>query len=689
MEKDSSQDDSFEIVEETGNIFDMIDICATDRIRSLLANEESREQVLESRNPDGMNPIHYLIVAPAQEGKDKQRVQIRFWFLNAASNTDHINAKDNSGRTPFDLAIEQSIINMALHILIRGGEASPGVLETFVKSPPSWAQYYHSAFISLLIHDRNCAVLVACMLLENAPAVEQLATEHPECVNVLSPHGWFVFIEWALARRCDKAVAKVLTLVNGIPRQDLFFCALFQDAWTTVHLVLGRIPRAQRLKMVLVGATGSLDANDADSALYVLQLDQVTTYREDGALYAAIPHDHDSGGLDFDIPPDSDVSLDYQDLTDHMNTLTTTECLAALIERACISDQEDLLDEVIPLLSVDKTTLCEALGNRLVTLAQCGYGNYIEKACNCPGVEIPQRTKTIALVEALWSRQFRMAAVLVLNGANVNCHTAETGWLALEENQQDGPLESCVIYTALRTEKGDRWRKTYRRIAYLILSCSGSIEFWDANNPNPEESVLCTAASAGHVNVIKRAVRLGANPAVLFAMACTEPGKQHMQECVLAALESLLELLQKFEYIENSYLISILVTGLSVGENGRGLLAHLQTLVKSTGFGAKIPPLAQDCHDRLLAFFEREENLFDKCLITLIDHRPQQELAAKLEGLGIDHAPLWLISACAGDHPPTLHQILAWIALLEMEDFADEILMQKFVTFHQRRGQLQ
>ncbi len=152
----------------------------------------------------------------------------------------------------------------------------------------------------------------------------------------------------------------------------------------------------------------------------------------------------------------------------------------------------------------------------------------------------------------------------------------------------------------------------------------------------------------------------------------------------MAALEGLDYVLKIFEGTQSHDVISVLTRGLSAGPSGRRLIEVLNALANSPAFTKDIQSVARTCSDLLSAFFNREHTLYDHCLVTLIDHPPGTNLDAMLGHLDTERMPIWLINPCSSDRPPSLTALLAWMQILTIEGFADEIDLMLIIQRHQR-----
>ncbi len=665
------------------DIFDLIYQRDSERIRSLLA---AQPNALLNRK-DGMTPLHYAIHLFTEGQPNEALKNTLSLLLDALANTDHINATDGNGNTSLDLALSRGAFDLALHILIRGGRVSQALLDNLLNNlPQPWANYRYRDFLTLLGRNRDCAALVACLLLGDYISVRQVGTLKPGLVNLLTNRAWYIFIDWALENGCDLAVVSLLPMVHRIPAADLFFRAFRRGGQETMQAILQMLPWDERLVFVLEVARRLMQNEEYNAALALLKFNRnVPNDPGFNPHQAFLTEDTDpnEGGVDFVIPPD--CSLDQEDEEDQnsIHGATAANLLSSVILMTSTSDEVELLDAVIDQLGVDEDMLRDAMENCLPEMATDGSYKFIMWVCR--RVNISRDVRTEALVNALDARHIKNAVSLLLCGASPNCCIGLGNWLSLGQ-QQGGQLQNCVIYQLLRTEENGQWVEYATKCTYLLLTFGGGIEFWDEHNPDQTKSVLCLAATAGHITTIRRAVHVGANPILLFEMACNNPNQTHMKEAVTAALEGLVEVLNLFSNVNSYEVISVLIRGLSAGVNGRGLIQALNNVATIGAFGEEVKNAALWCVETLNIFFSRERTLLDRCLITLINHPTETNLSQTLDNLGIQHAPVWMLAACSGDRPPSLTALLAWIKVLHIPDFAQEIELKYIVQWHSRRG---
>ncbi len=660
------------------DIFELIHRNATSELEAILDNPETKDSALRQLR-DGLTPLHYAIRAEAHD--------CVLIIIGHAAGTEHINAVDDNGHTPLEFALQTNRILYALHILIAGGKATPEVLNKFILSPPLWADYRCIAFTSLLLYDRDCAILVAYLLTGNADGVLELGSARKELVNRLSNRAWFIFIDWALSERRDLAVVTLLPMVHRIPSAGIFFRAVHHEALQTQKAIL-EMDGGDHLEMVLVGVRTLLKKKKYWHAMALLDLADSIGNPDytPPAGYLTEPPDPGPDIFDFAIPDNS--ALAEEDWKDQdLLSADTPILLSSIFLMASRSDRPSDLDYIIKCVKpFDNGFLADAFADCIPDMARMGAFRFIELAVDrC--ANIPQHTKTIALVYSLRVSRLKTAAILLSHGASPDCYTDEHHWLPLAPNAQGGGVQHCAIYHLLQPEHNGKWHTGAAKCALLLLAFGGRIEFWEAGAPNPAMSVLCFAGAAGHTGVISRAVECGANPAALLEVACQRPQLNSIAECVKSALSGLHQVLSIFtsNRVRSHDVISVVVRGLSNGDDGRGLIEVVNKLAASTDFDEDIQVLAKDCSKLLVTIFDRERKLFDDCLVTLIDHPPEKDVDETLRDLGIEHLPTNIINACASNEPPPLTALLAWMHIREIEGLAEEIGLESIISRHYRR----
>lgn len=672
------------------SIFELINQRAIDWIINILNDPNRREQALIDRW-DGMTALHYAITLYVQGQHDDGLRKIVFLLLDATTDTPHINAHNMHDYKSLDIALHHGAFNLALHILIRGGKADANLLNDLVNHPPEWADFHHAAFISLLLQNRDCAVFVARLLLGDGASVIQLGTLYPALVNQLTNRAWYIFIDFALMNGCDAAVAQLLPMVHRIPGPDLFFRAFRRGAPESQKTILKMVPENERLILVLEAARRLIENEAYNAALALLSFTQGLLNSPDfipNQDFPTVDIDLTEGGIDFAIPADSQLHLEDDEDEDSIAGQTAENLLSSLLLMTTTSNYPELLDHVIYRVlgtGITQDVMESAVATSLPEMAADRADKFIRRACQ--RVNIPRDAKTQALVNAFNAGHLKSAATLLLFRASPNCCIQPNHWLSLDPNQQGGQLQHCVIYQLLRTEENGEWLISAAKFTYLLLTFGGQIEFWDVQNPDQNLSVLCIAATAGHVNVIRRAVQVGANPVMVLQMACNNPTQAHMKECVIAALEGLIEVLNLFDSTNSFDVISVLVRGLSAGGNGRDLIWALISVANCAEFADDIRNAARICSERLEAFFARERKLYDHSIVTLIEHSQPELIDTQLQSLQLTEMPVWLISACSGDRPPSLTALLAWLKVLNIPGFAQEIELVHVIQWHQYRPQ--
>ncbi len=470
---------------EDSDIFTLIDGRAVDNIANLLQDPDTKDTVLGMQKL-GSTPIHYAIRIVALEPENDRVLQILRLLLNAAANTDHINATDGDGNTPLDLVLCQDAFNLALYILIIGGHARPAVLTEFVKHPPFWADFRQIAFVSLLSHNRDCAIFVAHLLQGDADFIGQIGSNHPEIVNRLTNRAWFIFIDWALRNGCDKAVVQLLPMVHRIPVSGLFFRAFRHRASETMEAILQTLSWVDRIDMVLVVVRMLMKNRDYQAALDLLNLNndllEGADFTPPEGFLSENP-DRNQSPFDFIVPINAALYKEDNKDQDLYANHQTDELLSFVILTACRSDQPLLLDQVINCLGVDDNALAAAFDICLPKMAFEGTHRFIELACQRRNVS--QRAKTIALATSIEHSQIGTASVLLSCGASPYCYTEEDHWLPLDPHQQGGQLQHSVIYTLLQLKDSGSWHTAARNCTFLLLAYGGRIEFWNIEFPRP------------------------------------------------------------------------------------------------------------------------------------------------------------------------------------------------------------